>query len=163
MPSFDISSEVDLQEVDNAINQVLKEIATRYDFRGSKTKVTFDKTQKTITIFAEDDMKLKATLEMTHQKLAKRGISLKALKQGKTEDATGMGKRVVITLIMGIETEKGKEITKALKESKLKVQAQIQDEKVRVTGKKRDDLQDAIAFLKTQDLELPLQFDNFRD
>ncbi len=161
MPSFDISSEVDLQEVDNAINQTSKEVLTRYDFRGSKCTITLDKTEKTITIVADDDYKLKAIIDIFQTKVIKRGLALQSFKQGKDIEAAGSMIRRVITMVMGIETEKAKEITKVIKESKMKVQTQIQDEKVRVTGKKRDDLQEAIAMLKTQDFEIPLQFDNF--
>lgn len=163
MPSFDISSEVDLQEIDNAVNQTLKEILARYDFKGSKSTLEFDKTKKIIKYTAEDEYKMGAIYDMLQSKAHKRGVSLKALKKGDMTDAGGQMKRCEISLVMGIETEKAKEITKLMKESKLKVQAQIQDQKVRVTGKKRDDLQEAIALLKTKDFEIPLQFGNFRD
>jgi uncharacterized protein YajQ (UPF0234 family) len=163
MPSFDISSEVDLQEVDNAINQSLKEIATRYDFRGSKSTITFDKTKNTITLVADDDMKMKALQDIVQTKAHKRGVSLDAFKMGKVEDAGGNTKRCLITLIMEIETEKAKEIIKSIKESKLKVQCSIHESKVRVSGKNRDDLQDTISYVKGQNFKIPLQFDNFRD
>lgn len=163
MPSFDITSEVDLQEIDNAINQSLKEIATRYDFRGSKSTITFDKTKNTITLVADDDMKMKALQEIIQTKAHKRGVSLEAFKMGKVEEAGGNLKRCLITLIMEIETDKAKEIIKYIKESKLKVQSAIQEKKVRVTGKSRDDLQEAIALVKGGNFKIPLQFDNFRD
>ncbi|MBX7149406.1 YajQ family cyclic di-GMP-binding protein [bacterium] len=163
MPSFDISSEVNLQEIDNAVNQTVKEILARYDFKGSKSTIEFDKTKKIIKYLAEDDYKMGAIYDMLQSKVHKRGISLKSLKKGDITDAGGQMKRCEITLVMGIETEKAKEITKIIKESKLKVQAQIQDEKVRVTGKKRDDLQDVMALLRGKEFDIPLQFGNFRD
>lgn len=163
MPSFDISSEVDLQEVDNAINQANKEIGTRYDFRNSKSLYTFDKTKKTIQALADDEYKMTAMLDILNTKAIKRGLSLQSFKKGDIYDGGGMTKRCEITLVTGIEMEKAKEITKSLKESKLKVQAQIQDDKIRVSGKKRDDLQEAIAYMKQQNFEIPLQFGNFRD
>ncbi|NUO81573.1 DUF520 family protein, partial [candidate division KSB1 bacterium] len=123
----------------------------------------FDKAKPAITILADDDYKMKATTEILQTKAAKRGISLQSFKTGKMEDATGSSKRCVVSLVMGIEQDKAKAIIKTLKDSKLKVQAQIQEEKVRVSGKKRDDLQEAITFLKTQDFEIPLQFGNYRD
>jgi uncharacterized protein YajQ (UPF0234 family) len=152
-----------MQEVDNAVNQANKEIATRYDFRNSKSHFTFDKTKKLIQALADDEYKMTAMLDILNTKAIKRGLSLQSFKKGNIYDGGGMTKRSEITLITGIEMEKAKEITKAVKESKLKVQAQIQDDKIRISGKKRDDLQEAIAFLKTKNFEIPLQFGNFRD
>lgn len=163
MPSFDAVSEVDLQEVDNAINQTTKEILTRYDFKGSKSSVAFDKTKKLITMLGDDDYKIKAIVDIFQNKAVKRGLSLKSFDIGEAKDATGASKRVEVKLVMGIEQDKAKEIIRAIKDSKMKVQAQIQDEKVRVTGKKRDDLQEAIALLQSKDFGIPLQFENFRD
>lgn len=152
-----------MQEVDNAVNQAQKEMATRYDFRGSKSTLMLDKDKKIVKITADDDMKMKAVSDMVQMKMAKRGISLQALKIGKVDDALGGLKKCEITLVSGIETEKGKEIVKAIKESKIKVQAQIQDEQVRVSGKNRDDLQATITLVKGGDFKIPLQFENFRD
>ncbi|EKD42477.1 MAG: hypothetical protein ACD_73C00141G0006 [uncultured bacterium] len=163
MPSFDISSEVDLQEVDNAVNQAIKEITTRYDFRGSKSTITFDKSKNTITLLADDDFKMKSLQDVLLTRTHKRGISIQALKMGDQEKAGGDMVRCVITLIMEIETEKAKEIMKAIKESKLKVQSTINESKVRVSGKNRDDLQEAIALVKGKDFKIPLQFGNFRE
>ena len=163
MPSFDIVSEVDLQEVDNAVNQVVKEISTRYDFRNSKSSVTFDKAKKEIHVIADDDYKFKAIVDILQAKSFKRGISIESLKIGNPITGAGSLLKCDIKLVTGIETEKAKEIVKAIKESKMKVQAQIQDEQVRVSGKNRDDLQETIALVKGQDFKIPLQFENFRD
>lgn len=163
MPSFDVSSEINLQELDNALNQAVKEIATRYDFRGTKGSLTFDKTKNVINILADDDYKMKATIEILQGKVAKRGVSLQSLKTGTINDGPAGLKKCEITLVMGIETEKAREIVKFIKESKIKVQAQIQEDKIRVSGKKRDDLQEAIATLKGKDFTIPLEFGNFRD
>lgn len=162
MPSFDIVSEVDMQEIDNAINQAKKEIAQRYDFKGSKSEIKWEKGEE-VTILGDDDYKLGAVVDILQTKLVKRGISVKALKYGEVEDAGGDMKRQVIKIIQGIDKEKGKEIVKLIKGTKLKVQSQIQENQVRVTGKKIDDLQEVIAFLKEKDLGVPLQYENMRD
>ena len=161
MPSFDIVSKVDLQEVDNAVNQASKEIAQRYDFKGSKSEITQEK--ETIKILADDDYKLKAVIDVLQSKLIKRNIPIKSLDYGKVEQASGGMVWQQITIQQGISKEKGKEIVAAIKESKLKVQGQIQDDQVRVTGKNRDDLQDTIQFLKAKDLDIEMQYTNFRD
>jgi cyclic-di-GMP-binding protein len=161
MPSFDIVSKVDLQEVDNAVNQASKEIAQRYDFKGSKSELTQEKDQ--IKILADDDYKLKAVIDVLQSKLIKRAIPIKALDYGKLEQASGGMVRQIITIQQGISKEKGKEIVAAIKDSKLKVQGQIQDDQVRVTGKNRDDLQATIQFLKGKDMDIEMQFTNFRD
>lgn len=161
MPSFDIVSKVDLQEVDNAVNQASKEIAQRYDFKGSKSEITQEK--ETIKILADDDYKLKAVIDVLQSKLIKRNIPIKSLDYGKVEQASGGMVRQQITIQHGISKEKGKEIVAAIKESKLKVQGQIQDDQVRVTGKNRDDLQDTIQLLKSKDLGVEMQFTNFRE
>lgn len=163
MPSFDIVSEVNLQEVDNAINQAMKEISTRYDFRGSKSSIEFDKEKNIIHMVGDDDYKIKAVLDIVQGKAVKRGISLKALKQGTVEDSAGGLKKCDITLQMGIEQEKARPIVKLIKDSKMKVQAQIQEDKIRISGKKRDDLQEVIALVKGEDFGIPLQFENYRD
>ncbi len=162
MPSFDIVSEIDLQEVDNAVNQVAKEMSTRFDFRGSKSSVELDKVAKTVKLLADDEMKLKAIQQMLEQRFAKRQIDPRSLDYGKEEAASGNAIRQVVKLKNGIEKEDAKKITKLIKDSGLKVQAQIQDEQVRVTGKKIDDLQEVIAALKAGNLGLPLQFVNMR-
>lgn len=161
MPSFDIVSKVDMQEVDNAVNQTVKEIAQRYDFKGSKCEVTQEK--DTIKILADDDFKLKAVVDILQSKFIKRGISPKALQYGKAETASGGMVRQIVTIQQGVSKEKGKDIVAAIKDTKLKVQGQIQDDQVRVTGKNRDDLQEAIQALRGKDLGIELQFVNFRD
>lgn len=162
MPSFDIVSELDLQEVDNATNQASKEIANRFDFRGGKSEISFSKEKKEISILADDDMKLRAIHQLLEQKMVKRNIDLRSLKYGKEEEASGGMIRQSVSLVQGIGKEDAKKITKAIKETKLKVQAQIQDEQVRVTGKKIDDLQEVIGQLKAMELGLPLQYVNMR-
>jgi len=161
MPSFDIVSKVDMQEVDNAINQAVKEIGQRYDFKGSKSEVTQEK--DSIKILADDDFRLKAIVDILQSKFIKRGISPKALQYGKAETASGGMVRQIVTIQQGISKEKGKEVVAVIKDTKLKVQGQIQDDQVRVTGKNRDDLQEAIQALKGKDLGVELQFVNFRD
>jgi len=163
MPSFDIVAEVNLQEVDNAINQTKKEIETRYDFKGSKSSISYDK-NATITIIADDSMKLRSVSEILNQKISKRGISLKSLEYGQTEKGSADTIKQLVTLKQGIKTEDAKRIIKILKESKLKkTQAQIQGEQVRVTAPKRDDLQLAIQVVKAEVSDLDLQYTNFRD
>lgn len=161
MPSFDIVSKVDMQEVDNAVNQAIKEIGQRYDFKGSKSEITQE--EGSIKVLADDDYKLKAVIDVLQSKFIKRNISIKALQYGKAEAASGGMLRQIITIQQGISKEKGKEIIAVIKESKLKVQGQIQDDQVRVTGKNRDDLQGAIQLLKGKDLGVEMQFTNFRD
>jgi cyclic-di-GMP-binding protein len=160
MPSFDIVSTVDIQEIDNAVNQTIKEIAQRYDFKGSKSQVTLEK--DTIKVLADDDFRLKAIIDILQSKCIKRGVSVKALQYGKAEAATGGMVRQIITIQQGISKEKGKEIKALVKETKLKVQSQIQEDQVRVTGKNIDDLQEIIGLLKGKDLGVELQFVNFR-
>ena len=160
MPSFDIVSKVEMQEVDNAVNQTIKEISQRYDFKKSKSEVSLEK--ETIKILADDDFRLKSIIDILQSKFLKRGISVKALKYGTAETASGGMVRQIITIQQGILKEKGKEIIAAIKETKLKVQAQIQDDQVRVTGKNIDDLQEIIRILKGKDLEIEMQFINFR-
>ncbi len=164
MPSLDIVSEIDMQEVDNAVNQARKEIEQRYDFKGTKSEINLEKEKEKegITVLADDDYKLKAIIDILQSKFIKRGISIKSLDYGKAEAASGSMVRQVIKLKNGIPTEKAKEIIKIIKETKLKVQSQIQEEQVRVTGKNIDDLQEIIALLKGKDLDIPLQFENFR-
>lgn len=161
MPSFDVVSEVDLQELDNAVNQAKKEIQQRFDFKGTKTEITLEK--DFIKVISDDDYKMNAVLDILRSKAFKRGVDIKALEAGKIQPAGGSLVKCDVKIIQGIDQEHGKKITKLIKESKMKVQAQIQDNQVRITGKKRDDLQEAIALIKTQDLGLAVQFKNFRD
>ena len=161
MPSFDIVSKVDMQEVDKAVNQAVKEISQRYDFKGSKSEISQEK--DAVRVLADDDFKLKAVIDVLQSKFLKRNISIKALQYGKVEPATGGMVRQLISVQQGVSKEKGKEIIAVIKESKLKVQAQIQDDQVRVTGKNRDDLQGAIQLLKGKDLDIEMQFVNFRE
>lgn len=161
MPSFDIVSKVDMQEVDNAVNQAIKEISQRYDFKGSKSEISQEKDM--IKVLADDDYKLKAVIDVLQSRLIKRNISIKSLIYGKIEPASGGMVRQLITVQQGISKEKGKEIVAAIKASKLKVQGQIQDDQVRVSGKNRDDLQTAIQLLKDKDLDIEMQFVNFRE
>jgi uncharacterized protein YajQ (UPF0234 family) len=161
MPSFDVVSRVDMQEVDNAVNQVIREMQQRYDFKNSKSSVEFDK--KAIILHAEDKMKLRAMTEMLNEKIAKRGVGVKALDYKDPEEATGGTYRQQVEIKQGISTDDGKKIAKMIKEANLKkVQAQIQGDQVRVTGPKRDDLQEVIQLLKTN-VNLELQFVNFKD
>lgn len=162
MPSFDIVVNMNLQEVDNAINQAQKELAQRYDFKGSKSKIEWDK-KKELTVVGDDDFKLKAVLDILQSKLIKRGISVKNLIYGKMEPSFEGTVRQKITLQQGIPADKAKDINKLIKDSKLKVQSQLQDEQVRVTAKKRDDLQEIIGLMRKTDLGLDFDFTNFRE
>jgi uncharacterized protein YajQ (UPF0234 family) len=161
MPSFDVVSKLEMHEVDNAIQTASKEVGTRFDFRGTGTSI--ERTQEGIVIRANSEGRVEAALDVLKEKLVRRKVSLKALDAQKMEPAGGSTYRQLIKLTEGISTEKGKEIVKFLKESKLKVQGSIQQSQVRVTGKKRDDLQSAIAMLKQQDFGVELQYENFRD
>lgn len=165
MPSFDISSDIDWQELDNAINQATKELQTRFDFKSVKTEIKLDKKEKTITLWCSEEGKMDNLKDVFVTKSIKRGISSLAYDYKDLEVAFGGSVRQVVTVMAGISKEKGKEIIQALKDSKLKVQAQIQDEKVRVTGKSRDDLQAAMALLRENQskLQVPMQYGNFRD
>lgn len=161
MPSFDIVSKLNLQEVDNAVNQTQKEIGTRYDLKNSKSEIRLEKEK--IFIQAEDDSKMEAITDILKTKATKRAIAIQALNFGKVESSIGGSVKCEVSLIQGIESEKAKEVVKFIKELKLKVAAQIQDEQVRVTGKSRDDLQEVIRAVKGKDFKIPLQFENFRD
>ncbi len=163
MPSFDVVSRVDMQEMDNAINQVKKEIITRYDFRGSKTQLDLDRKEGKIEIHTEDDMKLRAIKDMLISKVVKRSIEAQALVFGDPEKAGGDMLRQTVTITNGIDIETARKVVKHIKDTKMKVQAAIQGEEVRVTGKSRDDLQEAIQTLKDADLGMPLQYVNFRE
>lgn len=160
--SFDVTSTVDMQEVKNAVDQTLKELGQRFDFKGSKSELTLKEKEKILEIVSDDDYKLKAVLEILKAKFVKRAISLKALEYGKVEQALGGTVRQNITILSGIAADKAKAIVKSLKEQKFKAQGQIQDDQVRVQSKSKDELQTAIAFLKQQDFGIDLQFINFR-
>lgn len=165
MPSFDVTSEVDWQEFDNAVNQAIKELGQRFDFKGVKSEIKLDLKEKTVTLWCSEEGKLDAVNDILQNKLIKRGISLLSLEYKEIEQAFGGSVRQKVIVMAGVSKEKGKEIIAALKDSKIKIQSQIQDEKVRVTGKNRDDLQAAIAFLREKQdlLQVPMQFGNFRD
>ena len=160
MPSFDVVSKIDLQEVDNAVTQALKEIGTRYDFKGTHNELEL--TAEGIKILAADEYKLKAIKDILIEKLVRRNVSPKCLNYGTEENASAGAVRQKASLVQGISKEKGKEIIKLIKESKLKVQAQIMEDQVRVMGKKLDDLQAVIQLLKQKDLDVELQFENMR-
>ena len=161
MPSFDIVSEVDKQEVRNAIDQVNKEVSTRFDFKGSDARV--EQADYVLTVFADTEFQLDQVQEILSQKLAKRGVDVKCLDMGQVEKVSGNKVKRAVTVKTGVETELAKKIVKAIKDSKLKVQASIQGDSVRVSGAKRDTLQDAIALVKKSVADFPLQFQNFRD
>ncbi len=160
MPSFDIVSKVDMQEVDNAINQAQKEIAQRYDFKGTENELELE--NDTLKILAADDYKLQAIKDILIGKLVRRKVSPKCFNYSKEEAASAGAVRVRATILQGISKEKGKEIVKLIKATKLKVQAQIMEDQVRVTGKKIDDLQEIMQMLKGKDLDIELQFENMR-
>ncbi len=162
MPSFDIVSKVDLQEVDNAINNVKKEIETRYDFRGVTTELNLNRKDKKISLVTGDDMKFKAVREMLLTQCIRRKVDPKVLEFGEPEPTSKGQVKAEITIIEGISKDEAKKIVKMIKDSKLKVQSAIQDEQVRVTGKKIDDLQSVITLLKDADLEVPLQYVNMK-
>jgi uncharacterized protein YajQ (UPF0234 family) len=159
--SFDVVCKVDLQEVTNALDQARREVETRYDLKGSRNEIVLDKSD--IVVTAADDMKLKAVVDILQGRLHRRGVPLKALTYGKVEDAAGGVKRQKISLQQGIPIEKAREIVRLIKDTKLKVQAAIQEDQVRVSGKNRDDLQRVIALLKERDLGIALQFANYRN
>ena len=160
MPSFDIVSEIDIQEADNAINQARKEVEGRYDFKGSKAEIQWDK--KEIVLLAEDEYKVEAMGSILQTKLHRRGIDIKAIKFEKIEEAGGRMRRQKITLVQGIDREVAKDVIKLIKDSKLKVQPQIADEKLKVTSKSIDELQECIALVKGGNFAVPLQFNNMR-
>ncbi len=162
MPSFDIVSELDIMEVENAINQTAKEIEQRFDFRGGKSSIELDKTAKKIKIMADDDMKLRAIHQVMQQKMAKRDIDLRGLKFNPEESASGNMLRQFVDLKAAMEKEEMKEITKLLKDSKLKVTSEIQGDQLRVTSKSIDELQAVMAMLRGKELKFPLQFINMR-
>jgi len=161
MPSFDVVSKLDQHEVDNAINQAGKEIAQRYDFKGTET--TIEQTEEGIVIRANSEGRLDAARDVLETKMVRRQVSLKSLDPQQPQPAGGKMWRQLIKLKEGVSKEKAKDIVKAIKDSKLKVQASVQGDTVRVSGKKRDDLQAAISAIRDSSLDLPLQYINFRD
>lgn len=160
--SFDIVSEMDFQEVDNAVNQAVKELRQRFDFKGSKSAIDFLREEKKICLLADDDLKLRNLQDILKTRMAARKISLKGLKFGEPEQAFQGTLRQEVGLIQGIDQEVAKEIVRQVKESKLKVQAAIQGDKIRVTSKSKDELQATIAYLQANPPEIPLQFVNYR-
>lgn len=161
MPSFDVVSDLDFNEVTNAVDQANREVGTRYDFKGSSAKI--EQIEKALVLYADSEFQLEQLSIIVYQKLAKRGIDVRAIEAGKIDSVSGNKVKQTLTLKTGIGKELAKDIVKRIKESKMKVQASIQGEQVRITGKKRDDLQEAIALLKQAELDQPLQFENFRD
>lgn len=161
MPSFDIVSEVDKQEIRNALDQVNKEVSTRFDFKGSDARV--EQADYKLTIFADDEFKLGQVLDILMAKLAKRGVDVRCLDRGEVEKISGNKVKQQVTVKTGVETELAKKIIRLIKDSKLKVQGSIQGEAVRISGAKRDILQEAIQLIKKSITEFPLQFQNFRE
>lgn len=161
MPSFDIVSEVDKQEVRNAVDQVNKEVSTRFDFKGSDARV--EQTDYQLTIFADDEFKLEQVLDILRTKLTKRNVDVRCLDKGVMEKISGNKVKQAVTVKTGVETELAKKIIKHIKDSKLKVQASIQGDVVRVSGAKKDVLQETIQLIKKTENGYPLQFQNFRD
>jgi uncharacterized protein YajQ (UPF0234 family) len=161
MPSFDIVSEVNQVEVRNALDQANKEISTRFDFKGSDARIEHKDTL--LTLFADDDFKLKQVTDVMLGKLAKRGVDVRALEFGTVEKMSGDKVKQAVTIRVGVEQERAKRIVRLIKDSKLKLQASIQGDAVRVSGAKRDELQAAIALVKKTVNDFPLQFGNFRD
>ena len=162
MPKFDIVSKLDMQEVDNAINMVSRDISNRYDFRGSKTNIILDKGQKQITIEADNTMQLAAVVDMLKSRAINRKVSLKVFKFHDEESAAGTSIRQKVSLREGIDRDRAKMINKMIKDKKLKVQSQIQGEQLRVSGKKIDDLQSVISMLKEANLDIALQYVNMK-
>jgi cyclic-di-GMP-binding protein len=161
MPSFDIVSEVDKQEVRNAVDQVNKEVSTRFDFKGSDARV--EQTDYTLTVFADDEFKLDQVFDILTAKLAKRSVDVRSLDKGQVEKISGNKVKQLVTVKTGVESELAKKIIRLIKDSKLKVQGSIQGDTVRISGAKRDTLQEAIQLVKKSVTDFPLQFQNFRD
>jgi hypothetical protein len=164
MPSFDVTSEVDLQEVDNAVNQARKEIVQRYDFKGSKAAVDFDRSEATLTLTADDEFKMQSLWEVVETRLVRRKVPLKNLRRGDIERGAHDTVRRVVTLQQGVPTEASREIVKFIKDRKLrKVQAAIQGDQLRISSPSRDELQQVIALLREQDFGVELHFGNYRE
>jgi len=163
MPSFDIVSEVNQVEVKNALDQANKEVSTRFDFKGSDARIEYSEKEKTLTLHADDEFKLSQVTDILTGKLTKRGVDIRSLKYGDLEKVSGNKVKRAVTVRTGVEQELAKKIVRVIKDSKLKVQGSIQGDAVRVTGTKRDDLQNAIALVKKSITDFPLQYQNFRD
>ena len=163
MPSFDIVSDVNQVEVHNALDQTNKEITNRFDFKGSDSRVELNEKEKVLTVYADDDFKLTQVLDVLTGKLAKRGVDVRCLKTGEIDKVSGNKVKQTVAVREGVEQELAKKIVKVVKDSKLKVQASIQGDAVRVTGAKKDLLQEAIALVRKSNTDFPLQFKNFRD
>ncbi len=164
MPSFDVTSEVDLQEVDNAVNQARKEVAQRYDFKGSKAAIDFDRAAATLTLTADDEFKMQALWEVVETRMVRRKVPLKNVKRGDLERGANDTVRRVVTLQQGIPTEASREIVKFIKDRKLrKVQAAIQGDQLRISSASRDELQQVMALLREQDFGVELHFGNYRE
>jgi cyclic-di-GMP-binding protein len=163
MPSFDIVSEVNHVEIRNAVDQCNKEISNRFDFKGSDARVEVNEEDKTLAVFADDEFKLRQVRDVMTGKLAKRGVDIRALEPGKLEPVSGNKVRETIKVREGVEQERAKTLVKLIKDSKLKVQASIQGDAVRVSGAKKDTLQETIALVRKSVTDIPLQFKNFRD
>jgi uncharacterized protein YajQ (UPF0234 family) len=160
--SFDIVSRVDMQEVSNAVQQAMKEISQRFDFRGSKSTIDLDRGKDELNIVSDDDFKLKSVIDILQGKLIKRKVPIKSLQYGKIESSFSGTVKQNVTIQQGVPTEKGKEIVKLIKNEKLKVQAEIQKDQLRIRGKKKDDLQAVMKLLKEKDLGIHLEFVNYR-
>lgn len=158
--TFDIVSKVDMQEVRNSVDQAVRELRTRFDFKGSRSDIIFDGEE--ITLIGDDDFKLKNVVDILETKLVKRGINIKALRYGKIEPSAKDTVRQKLNLVQGVDKEQSKIITKLVKDSKLKVQVAIQGDQVRISGKNRDDLQEIIKIIKDYEFDIPLQFVNYR-
>ena len=161
LPTFDIVSEVDKQEIRNALDQVNKEVSTRFDFKGSDARV--EQSEYILTVFADDEFKLSQVLDILMAKLAKRGVDVRCLDRGEVDKVSGNKVKQQVTVKTGLETELAKKIVRLIKDSKMKVQGSIQGDSVRISGAKRDHLQEAIQLIKKSITEFPLQFQNFRD
>ena len=161
MPSFDIVSEVDVVEIKNAVEQCNKEVSNRFDFKGSDARV--EQGDKVLTVFADDDFKLEQVIDVLKTKLSKRNVDIRCLDYAKVEKVSGNKVKQAITVKVGVDTELAKKLVRLIKDSKLKVQAQIQGDAVRVSGAKRDLLQECIAMVRKEVTDFPLQYNNFRD
>ncbi len=160
MPSFDVVSQIDMHEVTNALDQANREVSTRFDFKGSGAR--FDRAEEEITMYGNSEFQLKQMLDILYTKMTQRKVDLKAMHADEPEES-GKGARQVVHIKQGVDSETAKKIVKLIKDKKMKIQAAIQGEQVRVTGKKRDHLQEVIAMLKESDINIPLQYVNYRD
>ena len=160
MPSFDIVSEVDLHEVTNSVDQTNREVGNRFDFKGSNAHV--EQKESILTVHGDNEFQIRQILDIMHKRMAKRGIDIAALSEGEVQ-ISGNKASLIVNVLQGIDQDSARKLVKKIKEAKLKVQGSIQGDRVRVSGKKRDDLQEVIALLKEEKWDMPLQFDNYRD